>query len=229
MKPFIALTILGISLTGCISHHSTVSQNKSRVSVEFENDTAGRLFYEALSLRPATGRPSGSTTVITIPIIFRCESRSEVVNFSDNGKFNDAVAVCDSNQDGKITELEAKIFADQNQGRCVSSTGRPQLAIPRQAQVEDLQARIAATASITAFPKRDEVLASIAKDAAREGDFEDARTALNKITAFPTRDEAIRDSARLLTAAGQRSDALELAKLVTAFPKRDALISELAK
>ncbi|HEX5400636.1 MAG TPA: protein kinase [Verrucomicrobiae bacterium] len=95
--------------------------------------------------------------------------------------------------------------------------------------VEDFKARIAASASIMAFPDRDEVLASIAQDAARAGDVEDSRDALQKITAFPTRDEAICASARLLVAAGRRADALELAKLVTAFPTRDALIKELAK
>jgi len=30
-----------------------------------------------------------------------------------NRKFNEAVGICDSNKDGKITELEAKIFAEQ--------------------------------------------------------------------------------------------------------------------
>ena len=107
---------------------------------------------------------------------------------------------------------------------------RVRVARPTSAQLgQDFKARIAATAGIMAFPDRDEVLASIAQDAARAGDFEDARDALKKITAFPTRDEAICASARLLAAAGRRADALELAKLVTAFPTRDALISELAK
>ena len=94
---------------------------------------------------------------------------------------------------------------------------------------QDFKVRIDATAGITSFPARDEVLAAIAQDAARAGDIEDTRDALKKITAFPTRDVAIYASARLLVAAGRRADALELAKLVTAFPTRDALISELAK
>ena len=93
----------------------------------------------------------------------------------------------------------------------------------------DFKARLDATARITAFPDRDEVLAAIASDAAKAGDLEDAREALEKMTAFPARDEAICASARLLVAAGRRGDALELARLVTAFPTRDALISELAK
>jgi len=106
------------------------------------------------------------------------------------------------------------------------------IRVSRQTSVqlaEDFKARIAATASITAFPDRDDVLTSIAKDAARASDFEDTRDALKKITAFPTRDEAISVCARRFAAAGRRADALELAKLVTAFPTRDALISELAK
>jgi serine/threonine protein kinase/LysM repeat protein len=104
------------------------------------------------------------------------------------------------------------------------------VARPMSAQLgQDFKARINAAASITAFPNRDKVLASIAQDAARAGDVEDARDALKKITAFPTRDDAIGASARFLAAAGRRADALELAKLATAFPTRDALISELAK
>jgi serine/threonine protein kinase/LysM repeat protein len=94
---------------------------------------------------------------------------------------------------------------------------------------QDYKARIAAAAGITSFRARDEVLAAIAQDAARAGNYEDTRAAVSKMTAFPARDDAISASARLLAAAGRRADALELAKLVTAFPTRDALISELAK
>ena len=96
-------------------------------------------------------------------------------------------------------------------------------------QAEEIEARIKAAAGIVAFPDRDPVLAAIAKDAARDGDLEDARDALQKMTAFPARDDAIGEIARQLAAAGKRADALELAKLVTAFPTRDALIGELAK
>jgi len=94
---------------------------------------------------------------------------------------------------------------------------------------EEIKSRIKAAAGIVAFPDRDPVLAAIAKDAARDGDLEDARDALQKMTAFPARDDAIGEVARQLAAAGKRADALELAKLVTAFPARDALIGELAK
>src|SRR5436190_18904840 len=39
--------------TGCISTEKTVYQEQDRVKVELENDTAGRLFYEALSKLPS--------------------------------------------------------------------------------------------------------------------------------------------------------------------------------
>ena len=94
---------------------------------------------------------------------------------------------------------------------------------------EEIKSRIKAAAGIVAFPDRDPVLAAIAKDAAGDGDLEDARDALQKMTAFPARDDAIGEVARQLAAAGKRADAMELAKLVTAFPARDALIGELAK
>jgi hypothetical protein len=94
---------------------------------------------------------------------------------------------------------------------------------------EEIKSRIKAAAGIVAFPDRDPVLAAIATDAARDGDLEDARDALQKMTAFPARDDAIGEVARQLAAAGKRADAMELAKLVTAFPARDALIGELAK
>jgi len=96
-------------------------------------------------------------------------------------------------------------------------------------QAVDFKARISAADGISAFTKRDEVFAAIAKDAAKAGDLEDTRVALEKISAFTSRDEAIGVSARLFAAAGRRADALELARLVSAFTTRDALISELAK
>src|SRR5687767_7510307 len=44
----LALAVAALN-TGCISTEQTVYQDQERVRIEFENDTAGRLFYEALS------------------------------------------------------------------------------------------------------------------------------------------------------------------------------------
>jgi hypothetical protein len=46
---------------------------------------------------------------VAIPFVFDHKRR---VIPGQNVAFNDAVALCDTNQDGKITESEAQIFAD---------------------------------------------------------------------------------------------------------------------
>jgi len=101
--------VCSLVLSGCITHKSTVVRDVQRTKVEFENDTAARIFYEALSKMPAVARQAESTTEIEIPVVF--ENERHVVT-GPNAAFNEAVAECDSNHDGKITELEAKIFAE---------------------------------------------------------------------------------------------------------------------
>jgi hypothetical protein len=114
MKPpklkLITIAVLGVALTGCITHRSVVYQDVERVKVEFESDAAARLFYETLN-RMTVAKHSESTTTVSIPIIFENEQK---IVAGPNVKFNDAVAACDSNKDGKITELEARVFANQH-------------------------------------------------------------------------------------------------------------------
>jgi hypothetical protein len=98
----------GLVMSGCISHERTVYQDAPRSRVEFENDRAARLFYETLSKAPPR-QHSESKTEIAIPIVF--DHKRRVVP-GQNVIFNDAVAYCDTNQDSKITELEAQIFAE---------------------------------------------------------------------------------------------------------------------
>ena len=94
-------------LAGCISHEDTTYHDVARVPVEFENESAGRIFYEALSkMQPA--RATESKTDVSIPVVFESKHRQVT---GPNVAFNDAVGRCDTNQDRKITELEAKIFA----------------------------------------------------------------------------------------------------------------------
>jgi hypothetical protein len=106
----LATAALAIVLTGCITHKSVVYRDVERVPIEFESDAAARLFYETLSRNNADKRYSESTTTVSIPIIFENEEKTVA---GPNVKFNNAVAACDTNRDGKITELEARIFANQ--------------------------------------------------------------------------------------------------------------------
>ena len=106
----IALAALGLVLCGCISHKSVVYHDVDRVKVAFESDGAARLFYETLSHNSTNRRYSESTTTVALPFVFEHEQKAVP---GPNMKFNDAVAVCDSNKDGIVTELEAKIFANQ--------------------------------------------------------------------------------------------------------------------
>lgn len=95
---------------GCIAHKSTVYHDVSRMPVEFESDAAARLFYETLSKDSRGRNQSESTTEFSLPIVF---SHERTVKTGPNAAFNEAVSICDSNKDGRITELEAKIFANR--------------------------------------------------------------------------------------------------------------------
>lgn len=112
MKNSLCLLVAAGLLAGCVSHEETVYRDPERVKVEFENDTAGRVFYEALNQPSASAQRTESKTEVSLPIIF--DHKRKVVA-GPNTAFNEAVALCDTNKDGKITELEAKIFAEQRQ------------------------------------------------------------------------------------------------------------------
>lgn len=103
---FAALALVAASLTACISSRETVYRETERVKVEFENDTAARVFYEAFTKSPESRQRNEKTTTFTIPIIIhtqRTEKDSE----------NTAARRCDTNADGRITEQEARIYAAQ--------------------------------------------------------------------------------------------------------------------
>lgn len=110
LKHCSALIALSTLATGCITHHSVVYKDVERVPVEFESDAAARLFYETLSRDNSRDKNSESTTTICIPIIFENQQKTVA---GPSVKFNRAVSECDTNKDGQITEMEAKIFANQ--------------------------------------------------------------------------------------------------------------------
>ena len=95
-------------LAGCITHESNTTRDAPRRSVEFENDSAARIFYETLSQGACKDSQGEATTKFEIPVVF--EYKRHVVT-GPNTAFNRAVELCDTNHDGKITEAEARIFA----------------------------------------------------------------------------------------------------------------------
>ncbi len=111
MKPIILIFgATAVLAAGCIHHKETVYRDVERAKVEFENDAAGRMFYEALSKAPKHRGERESKTDINIPIVF---SHSTETVTGENVAFNEAVKDCDTNQDGKISETEARIFAER--------------------------------------------------------------------------------------------------------------------
>lgn len=111
LKQFILPAIL-FSFCGCINHDQTVYRNPERMKVEFENEKAARVFYETLSKTSLPSARRESNTSVEIPIVFSHHSR---VVEGENVAFNNAVQQCDTNKDGKITELEAQILAESRQ------------------------------------------------------------------------------------------------------------------
>jgi hypothetical protein len=104
------LAALAASLTACISTKETIYRDVERVKVEFESDTAARVFYEAFTKSPESRQRNEKTSRFVIPVIVDAQ-RTE--RDSENATFNAAVRRCDTNGDGKITEQEARIYAAQ--------------------------------------------------------------------------------------------------------------------
>jgi hypothetical protein len=105
-----ATAMCSLGLIGCIHQESTVIQDVPRTRVEFENDAAARLFYEGLHRASATYKDT-QTTHVDLPIVFH---HSRKVVTGPNVAFNKAVDICDSNKDARITEIEARIYNEQN-------------------------------------------------------------------------------------------------------------------
>jgi uncharacterized alpha/beta hydrolase family protein len=111
-KTFGSILIITTALmtAGCIHTEETVYKDVTRVPVEFESESAGRLFYETLSRLPRNKNRQESKTEVSIPVIF---GHSQRVVRGENAAFNEAVAQTDTNKDGRITETEARIFSNQ--------------------------------------------------------------------------------------------------------------------
>ena len=110
--PVAAGVLLGAVGLGCsylISHQETVRRDEQRLPISFETDAAARTFYEAVEKIRASSTPTESKTEFHIPVIL--SHKITTVN-GPHQVFNESVRRADTNQDGKITEKEARIFAD---------------------------------------------------------------------------------------------------------------------
>ena len=99
--------LLIIPLAGCIHSYEKTQSDAERAKVAFESERAGKTFYEALSRVPSSKRSTESKTGVYLVLI---NVEKETVS-GPNRLFNEAVAACDTNKDGMITEMEAGIFA----------------------------------------------------------------------------------------------------------------------
>ena len=102
------LMVASVLSSGCIHTSQTEVRDETRMPVEFETESAGRVFYEVLSKRPDPRNREESNTEISLPLVFSNEHR---VVTGPNHAFNQAVRECDTNHDGKITESEARIWS----------------------------------------------------------------------------------------------------------------------
>lgn len=103
-----SLCVLALATTGCISTRETVYSDVERTPVTFASDKAGRVFYEALARAPESTQRTEKRTEVSL-ILINVDHRTIA---GPNRLFNEAVAFCDTNRDGAITEPEAEIFAN---------------------------------------------------------------------------------------------------------------------
>jgi hypothetical protein len=108
MAVYGSLAASALLFAGCITHESNTTRDAERTKVEFENDAAARIFYEALSHENCNEGQRESTTKFEIPVVFEYKHH---VTTGPNAMFNRAVELCDINHDGTITEAEARAFA----------------------------------------------------------------------------------------------------------------------
>ncbi len=101
--------LLGLAGAGCISHQETIRRDEERLPISFETDAAARTFYEAVEKIRAASTPTESKTEFHIPVIL--SHKITTVN-GPHQVFNESVRRADTDRDGKITEKEARIFAD---------------------------------------------------------------------------------------------------------------------
>jgi hypothetical protein len=107
----VCLTTLLTFSSGClITRHTTnvVRKNEKPRAVAFESPQAKNIFDSKLVEVKSNLSSMSNPKVVAVPFVLWWSS-TEVV--SDNGIYNDQLAICDINGDGVISLDEANIFA----------------------------------------------------------------------------------------------------------------------
>jgi hypothetical protein len=99
----VAVTLVSGCLT-LFSKTEVIRGEEPRRPVRFENQETAETFYRAVKDRSA----SLGGTYVGVPFI---TLYSKDRHLSDSAHFNDCVLRCDTDQDGTITLVEAKVFA----------------------------------------------------------------------------------------------------------------------
>ena len=100
---------------------------------------------------------------------------------------------------------------------------------PTAVSEQDLEVRFSAAKAIDGFQKRDEAFSEIAVDAAKCGNFDLSKRAVEQIVSYPVRDDAAFAACQALVRRGMRNEAAEMARMITSFPRRDEALREVAK
>ena len=94
---------------------------------------------------------------------------------------------------------------------------------------EALNDRFDAASNVSTVSEKDELLATLASDAAKAGEVEIVNQSVERIYDETRRDEATHEAAGLLAKRGLRKPAIELAKRISNETLRDKALSELAE
>jgi hypothetical protein len=107
--PLVVLCGLLPACGGCLfvySREDTVRLNEPKRAVQFQSETAARLFAAASDQR-LRGSHEVRTESLTIPFLASISRNSKL---SEASLYNDEVAACDADGDGVITDAEASAY-----------------------------------------------------------------------------------------------------------------------
>jgi predicted Ser/Thr protein kinase len=140
-------------------------------------------------------------------------------------------------RDGSVGLLQVVSFTETPPGvkiryKLVQAAANPNAVAVSGASKEIhelLTERLEAASNISDYNEKDQPLVALAIDAAKAGEAEIAKKAVDQIYIQDTRDTAMHDTAMLLAKHGMRKQAIEIAKSITGYSTRNQTLAELAQ